>query len=215
MTGWLIFLAVVVLIAICPVGVGVRYDSDGPRIRVIAGFLKILVFPRKKKPKAPEEEKPAEPKKKSAKKAASKENAGKTEEKKEEPRKKGGSVLDFLPLLQVALDFLSDFRRKLRVDLLEAEVLLAGDDPCDLATNYGKAQLALHNLMPQLERFLYIRKRKIWIGCDFVADQTLIYVNLNLTITIGRLLSLVVRYGFRALREFLRIRNKRKGGAET
>jgi hypothetical protein len=49
MTGWLIALAILVLLAILPLGISVCYDAQGPVVRVIAGFLKIKVFPAKPK----------------------------------------------------------------------------------------------------------------------------------------------------------------------
>ena len=49
--GWLITLAVLFLLAVLPLGVSVLYDSDGPLVRVIAGPLKIRVFPLPKKQK--------------------------------------------------------------------------------------------------------------------------------------------------------------------
>jgi hypothetical protein len=66
--------------------------------------------------------------------------------------------------------------------------------------------------MPQLERFFVIKKRDVEVECDFTAAQTLIIARLQITITIGRILSMVVRYAIRALREYLKIENKRKGG---
>jgi hypothetical protein len=51
------------------------------------------------------------------------------------------------------------------------------------------------------------------VECDFVANETLIYARLDLSITLGRLIALAVRYGFRALGEFLKIMKSRKGGA--
>ena len=58
-----------------------------------------------------------------------------------------------------------------------------------------------------------IKKRDIDVGCDFVASETTIYVRLDLTITLGRILAIAVVYGFRGIVEFLKIKNKRKGGA--
>ena len=130
--GWLIALAVIVLLAVLPLGASVKYDSGGLLVRLIAGPARITLFPRKKKDK--EEKKP----KKETKKE---EPAPKTEAAPKE--KTGGKLTDFLPLVQVALDFLGEFRRKLRVDNLRLKLVLAGDDPCDLAVNYGRAWAAL------------------------------------------------------------------------
>ena len=151
--GWLIAAAVITLLAIAPLGVWVRYDLDGLLLKLIAGPVKLTLIPGKKK------EKPQEEEKKPAKTQVTKSAAPK--------EKKGGSITDFLPLVQLALDLLGDFRRKLRVRRLELLLVMAGDDPCDLAVNYGRAWAAVGNLMPQLERFLVIKKRNIEVECDF------------------------------------------------
>ena len=218
--GWIITLGILVLLAILPLGASVKYDEDGSLVRLIAGPVKITLFPRPKKPKkekkpkeANKEKKPKQTKEKSAAKqkpAEKKAAASKTEP---EKKKSGGPVTDFLPLLKVALDLLNDFRRKLRVNRLEAKIVMAGGDPCDLAINYGRAWAAVGNLMPRLERVLVIKKRDIDVECDFTASQTTICARLDLTITLGRILAIAVVYGFRAVVEFIKINNKRKGGA--
>lgn len=213
--GWLIALGVLFLLAVLPLGVHVRYDADGAVVKVVAGPIRITLIPRPKKEKKPEKEKKAP--KTSAKEE---ENLPKPPQppKREAPKpekKKGGSLADFLPLVKVGLDFLGSFRRKLRLNILEVKLILAGDDPCDLATNFGRAWAAVGNLMPRLERYFVIKKRDIEIECDFTAQETLVNARLELTITLGRLLSLAVVYGIRALKEFLNLSKKRKGGAVT
>ena len=201
--GWLIAVGILVLLTITPVGVYAAYNSEGIFLGIIAGPARITILPKKEK-KAKQKD-PKLPKEKAVKSA----NTAPAGEKKQE---KGGSITDLLPLLQIVFDFLGEFRRKLRVDRLELKLILAGGDPCNLAINYGKAWAAVGNLMPQLERFFVIKKRDVNVECDFVGSQTLIIARLELTITIGRILSMAVRYGIRALREYLKIINKRKGG---
>ena len=208
MMGWLIALAVLVLLAILPLGASVLYDEDGPRVRVVAGPLKLQVFPLKKKPKKnkPKTEKPKKDKK--PQKAA-------PEGEKPFPKPKtGGSWTDFLPLVRVALDLLNDLWRKLRVDHLKLHLTMAGDDPCDLAVNYGRMNASLATLIAQLERFLVIKKRDVHIDCDFAASETVILARLDLTITLGRILSIAAVYGVRALTTFLKIKKQREGGAD-
>ena len=200
--GWLSGLGIVVLLAVLPLGVRIRYDCDGIAVTVLAGPVRILVFPRPKKEKK-KKEKPKPEKKKTA------------PSEKEPPKKEkaGGSLTDFLPLVKLALELLNCFRRKLRVDNLRLKLVLAGDDPCDLAVNYGRAWAALGNLLPRLERVLVIRKRDLNVECDFTADSTVVTAGLDITITLGRLIALAVVYGLRGLKEFLSISKKRKGGA--
>ena len=206
--GWWIFLAVIVLLAILPLGASVLYDADGPRVRIVAGPVKIQVFPMKKKPKKdkPKKEKPKKEQKKPA-------QAGEEQKPFPKPRT-GGSWTDFLPLVQVVLDLLNDLRRKLRVNHLLLHLTLAGDDPCDLAVNYGRMNASLAALIAQLERVLVIRKRDVHVDCDFTANETVILARLDLTITLGRILSIAVRYGVRGLMTFLKIKKQREGGAD-
>ena len=199
--GWLIAAGVLVLLAILPIGVSIIYNTYGPLGRLIAGPVKITVFPSKKEKK--KKEKPQKEAKQKAPSASAKSK-----------EKKGGSFTEFLPLVDLALEFLGKFRRKLRVNRLELKLVMASDDPCDLAVNYGKAWVALGNLMPQLERLFVIKKRNLEVECDFTAEKTLIFARLDLTITIGRILSLGVVYGIRIIRQYLKIMKTRKGGAK-
>ena len=208
--GWLVTLGILVLLAVLPLGIHIRYDEDGVLGKLIAGPVKILLFPKPKKEKGEQKKKPKKEKKKPAKK---KKSATSSTTAQAPAKKKGGSVTDFLPLVDVALGLLNDLRRKLRVDCLELKVVMAGGDPCDLAVNYGKAWAALGNLQPLLERVLVIKKRDIDIECDFVAPSTLITARVDITITLGRILALVAVNGFKAVKEFLKIMKKRKGGA--
>ncbi len=214
--GWLVTLGVIVLLAVLPLGVSVKYNSGGPLVRVILGPLKITVFPLPKKEK--KEKKSESPKKTEEAPAPPPSNKPVPPPKPKEKKPKsesGGSFLDFLPLVKLALNFLGDFRRKLRLNHLELKLIMAADDPCDLAVNYGRAWAALGNLMPQLEKIFVIKKRDIEICCDFTASETLIIARLDITITLGRILSLVFVYAIRALKELLNIKKKRKGGAVT
>jgi hypothetical protein len=208
--GWLIAFAVIFLLAILPLGASVKYNADGPLVKVIAGPVRFTVFPMKKKEKKPKKEKKQKKEKEPEQMPAA---DAKADTQKEEKKEQGGSVLDFLPLVKVGLNFLGDFRRKLRLNRLELKLIMAGDDPCDLATNYGKAWAALGNLFPLLERAFVIKKRDIEVECDFTASEMLIIARLDITITLGRIIALAVVYGIRALREYLKIMKLRKGGA--
>ena len=213
--GWLITLGILLLLAVLPLGVRIRYNSEGILVKVIAGPVKITVYPLPGKKKKDKQKK--ETKKTAA--TAEKENLPKPpqppkeKKKKADKTEKGGSLLDFLPLVQAALDFLGDFRRKLRLDNLYLRLIMAANDPCDLAVNYGRAWAAVGNLLPQLEKWFVIKKRDIEVECDFETSKTLVIAHLDLTITLGRLLAAVVKFAVRALIEYLKIRKKRKGGA--
>ena len=66
--GWWITLGVLFLLAVLPVGVSVKYNTDGPLVRVILGLIRFTVFPlpkkerRKKRRKNPKRKKQTLPK---------------------------------------------------------------------------------------------------------------------------------------------------------
>ena len=203
--GWLITFLIIFLLAVLPLGASVKYNADGPFVRVIAGPIRFKVYPSEKKEKKPKEKKTKERNKQGPSKSK--------KEPKEDKKEKGGSLMDFIPLVQVALELLDDLRWKLRLNRLDLKLILAADDPADLGMNYGKAWAAVGNLVPMLERTFVIKKKDIEVECDFTASETLVIARLDITITLGRLIALVVVYGIRGLREYMKIMNNRKGGA--
>lgn len=213
--GLWITLGALTLLAILPLGVRVQYDAEGPLVKLLLGPLRRTVFPRPGKEPGPQRE---------TKKPEEKQEERKAEETlpkppqpppAEQPAKgeTGGSLRDLLPFVKLGLSFLGDFRRKLRVKELYLRLILASDDPCDLAINYGRTWTAVGNLLPALERWFVIKKRDVEVACDFTASETKVIARLEMTIPLGRLLSLGAVYAVRGLKEFFVFRNKRKGGA--
>lgn len=203
--GWMITLVILVVLAWIPLGATIRYNTDGLSLKIIAGPIRLTVLPKKNK----EEKSKKKPKDKSAPKKV---KASSTQPATPKQEEKGGPITDFLPLVNTALDLLNAFRKKLRIDRLELKLIMAADDPCDLAVNYGRAWAAVGNLFPRLERWLVIKKRDVEVECDFEASQTVVIAHVDLTITLGRLLGILIWYGVRALKQFISINNKRKGG---
>ena len=203
--GWMITLGVLTLIAIVPIGVSAFYDEEGPRAFVIIGPFRSLVFPSNK-----EKEKKKGREKKKKEKIES--NAS---EQKKKKKKKGGSIHDFLPVVDVVLDFLAAFGRKIRVNHLEMKLVLGGSNPSDLAVNYGRGWAVLGNLVPLLERAFIIKKRDLEVECDFLAENTVITARLDLTITVGRVLSLLTIRGIPIIRELINLKKLFKGGAKA
>jgi len=194
----LIVLAVLCCLAFLPLGFRAVYRQDNPGVWLLIGPLKFRVYPGRPKEKTEKQsEKPAK--------------------KKDEPEPastRGGSYRDFLPVVRAIIDFLSQFQRKIRVRHLEMKLILAGDDPCDLAVNYGRAWAAVGSLMPQLERLFVIKKRNVEVECDFTSEQTVIFARADVTITLARTLHLLSRQGIKVLKELLKLKKLRKGGAQ-
>lgn len=198
--GWGIALGLLLLLWLLPLGADLRYSGEGLDLWLKIGPVRKRLLPRK-----------------DPKKGTEKDSTAPVEKKASLPKKRpktGGSLEKILPLARIVLELLGDFRRRLWVNRLELEVLLAEDDPCDLAVHCGQAWAVLEGLMPQLDRAFRIRKKRIWVGCDFAAEETLVYARLDAAITLGHLLLLAVRYGSRFFAEYTKW-NDRKGGRVT
>lgn len=216
--GWLITGGVLFLLAVLPLGVRIRYDANGLLVRLLLGPVKYTVYPRPKKESKDEKKEPSrqqqEKQPEQPQETLPKPPQPPRQQPPGEKKEKGGNLREFLPLVKAALDFLGDFRRRLRLDNLYLRLILAASDPCDLAVNYGRTWAAVGSLLPVLEQCFVIQKRDVEVECDFTASETLVTARIDITITLGRLLALTAIYGIRALKEFLNLRNKRKGGAE-
>ena len=215
--AWLIIFGILLLMSVLPLGVRVSYDAGGVLVKIVAGPVRVTVYPlsQKKKKETKKQKNRAQTVTMQPKQSREKNLPKPPVPPVQKNKDQGGSLLDFLPLVKMALDLLGDFRRKLRINELYLRLILASSDPCDLAVNYGRAWSAVGNLMPQLERLFVLEKRDVEVQCDFTASETKVIARMELTITLGRLLSLAAVYGLRAVKEYLTIQKKRKGGAVT
>ncbi len=195
MMGLWISLGVLLLLGLLPVGAHVRYDSEGPYCALVLGPIRLQLLPGKGKDKTKKKEK----KKKEPK------------PKEEKPKQSlGGLIQDFYPFVKLGLRFLACFFRKLRVKVLTLHVSFGGaGDPAGSAINYGRAWAAIGALMPQLRRFLRIRKENVSASCDFTRGEMRVFAELKAVFLLGELLAMLLRYGFGALRLYLAM-NKRK-----
>lgn len=192
--GWLIAAGVLLLLLILPVGVRGIYNVCGLSAYLLIGPVSVRIFPASKASKQEHQKKPGG--------------------KKTQKDRTGGSLSDFKPLVRMVLTLLDEFRQKLRVSRLDFQLILAGQDPCDVSLLYARAWAIVGNILPQLERVFVIKDRHIDIGCDYVTEKSRVYAGIDLTITVGRLLYLAVRHGFPILKEYKNILNTRKGGAK-
>lgn len=182
---WIIPVTVVLVItglAFLPVGLRVIYDQNGLTAKLLIWF-----FPYKLN-LTEINENSLERRRKTRQKMAENPNY--------QPRilKPDGSLREFVPLLDLYLQLLFNKKYKLRVKLLELKLTMANDDPFDLAMNFGKAWAIINGLLPQLERIFNIKKRKLDVGCDFLAEETMIYARADLMIPLCRLIAALVDF---------------------
>lgn len=201
--GWLIALAALVLLGLMPVGVYAAYDLGGAVASLIVGPFRLRLYPKRRSST------------KRRKRSTAVTNAKDVSTAKESQNAKPGTLADFRAIVQLVCNFLSDFRRKLRIRNLELKIILAGDDPCDLSVNYGRAWTALGSLMPQLERLFVIKRRNLEVECDFTAEEPLVEARIDMTILVYRLLWIIIYHGIPGLRKYNKIIKRVKGGATS
>lgn len=226
---WWILLGILVLILILPLGASILYDAAGVRVLVLAGPIRFTVFPMKKKPPTedqPKAETASEPREEASVEAPGENNGSEKKvrtplpeaPKPPEPLKEadGGSLADFLPLVELALKFVGEFFHKtIHIDVLYVKITMAGSDPADLAIGYGNTWAALGNLWPYIERMFTIKKRDIRIQCDFEASESLVNARVDITVTLARVLGLLFGYALRILVKFLQIMSERNQKAKA
>ena len=198
MRGWIIFAAVVFvlfLLTLIRVGAEVTYSETGIRVRVRLGKIWLTLFPRKPKPSKP---------KKKKKNRAKKED----EPQNEAHKRRGGLPIGLTDLLSLAVDFAGQNLARLQIDVLTMECLIGGRrDPAAAAMAYGAIYAGDGLVVPLLENTFYrIKRRDINAWVDFEGDETLIWLQLALSIRIGQLLSIGIRMAVGFLSAFLRQR---------
>ncbi len=193
-------LGVLLLLLCLPAGVHLRYSAAGMALKLVYGPIRLRLLPSKGKKKKKKEKKPKE--KPAPKEPEPVKNAT-------EPPKKGGNLKDLMEYVPIGLDLLNAIRRRLLMRKLVLLVNLAGNDPCDLALLYGKANAGVACALPLLERCFRIRHRDVQVFCDFTADSTEVYAELEIVACPARLLAVLLRYGWKLLRTYLKQKSKK------
>ena len=145
-------LGVLLLLLCLPAGVHLRYSAAGMALKLVYGPIRLRLLPSKGKKKKKKEKKPKE--KPAPKEPEPVKNAT-------EAPKKGGNLKDLMEYVPIGLDLLNAIRRRLLMRKLVLLVNLAGNDPCDLALLYGKANAGVACALPLLERCFRIRHRDV------------------------------------------------------
>lgn len=190
MTFWQVLLAVLVvfwLISLIRIGGRVCYGQEGVSASALVGPFRIQLLPAKpkkpKKPGKPQKEKPAV-----------------AEKHKKEPKEgQPGTLSRLMKLLPVAGQACGALKRKIRIDDLELRLIWGAGDPAAAALSYGRANAALGMLWPILDNNFKVKRRSFEIGLDYGLTEPAVEARAAVTITVGQVVALGVRYGVKAL----------------
>ena len=186
--GWLIALAVllglVVFIICLPVGVRVTYDQEDMKAWYTVLSIRVAEVDLE------EDDKKLSLKKilKSARRSPQKER--------HHPKMhtSHNKIKEFWDDLLLLLDFYWGLLDVAVLKRLDVKLILTGDDPCDLAVQYGQAWAAVGTLLAGLESLVAIGKRYVDVQCDFVGTESCFTARLDFSLSFGKLLAYMLRY---------------------
>lgn len=186
----LLALAVVLfLISRIRLGGIAEYGQAVFSLKIIAGPLRIKLFPR--------------PEREGKTKKTKSEKKGKEEQPKPQGEDGSGKAKFKLPpvgdIVTIALEALGELKRKIRLDDITLHLVWASADPADTAIGFGKAQAALGMIWPLIENNFNVKKRDLGVSVDFERSKPDICARGALTMTVGQLVSFAVRFGIKFL----------------
>lgn len=177
------------------VGCVVSYQQEGLFLWLRTGVVRIRVLPWKRKKK----EKPVRGKKM---------GTDLTEEK--PVRVKGGGLEYAKRLLPIALEAAGQFQKKLKIDILDLELTIGGQDPADAAMAYGWANGALGALWYPLVEGFHIVDGRARVRLDLEAPAVSLRGRASLSLKLGQICRLAVYFGIKALRAVMAARGEQK-----
>ena len=182
----LVLVLVVAIVIVLPVGIRVRYSQAELKLWYVIGPVRLLRYPENARSKERNKN--------------SKINIRTVLNEPINANRVYNNVLgDFLAELKTTLGLFWCLRPKLRIKRLVMKLTLAGDDPAQVAMQYGGAWAAIGAIMPVLEEGFILKKRDLNVNCNFSGGVTALDAKLDITIGLGRLLLCLVRYSLDTL----------------
>ena len=205
MTFWIVLAGILFLFWLLGrirVGAAAAYSESGFLLSVSVGPKRIQILPSEK------EKKPKQPKKAQKKSVA----ADQAEQSKPSGKDTVSTALRFLPLVGEAAGRL---KRKIRIDDFNLRIIWGAADPADAAKGYGAANAAMGILWPAVEHNFKVKEYDLSVDVDFERSKPEFVGNVNVTITIGQIIALLLILGFKALKIHLGIRREKSEKTEN
>lgn len=200
MLVWILILALILLILVCPVGIDGAYGGGESFLKLKIGLFRKTLLPRERKAKKPKKEKKKKPEPDS-------------DETPKEKKKVSFTLDDILTLAEIALDTLHRFRVHLSVDRLAVHWVAAASDPYDAVLQYGRVNAALGALVTKTHTALKVRDEDVRTELDLEAAKPKIEGRLILTIQIWEVLLILLCAGFKGARWILNKKRTERAAA--
>ena len=123
---------------------------------------------------------------------------------------KGGGLEYAKRLLPIALEAAGQFQKKLKIDILDLELTIGGQDPADAAMAYGWANGALGALWYPLVEGFHVVDGRARVRLDLEAPAVSLRGRASLSLKLGQVCWLAVYFGIKALRAVMAARGEEK-----
>jgi hypothetical protein len=114
----------------------------------------------------------------------------------------------------VAIQALGGLKKRIRIDRLIVHYVAGGTDAAQVAISYGKLSAGAAGIVALLNNNFKVKRQEITMDVNFLAESPTIYLDAGLSLTVGQILYLAVRYGIASLKVFLRQRRKQNSPQE-
>lgn len=176
-----------------------RYSVEGVLVQAKAGPFHVTIYPIR--PKKPRKEK--------------KIKEEKMKEPEEEPAKPGGSLVLVKRYLPLVADAAGRLKRKVRIDKLYLDFVAAASDPGLAALTFGGSNVAIGMILPLIEHNFHVKERRIRTAVDFNTDTPTVFIHAQLSLTLGQMSTLGLRFLIRFLKITLQARAVQKAEKEA
>ena len=196
MTGLMIvgiIFLLLLLLAFVRVGGRVEFGEDGLFARLRIGAFSFQVFPLPSK-------KPPQKSKKKSKQRKGQQKANARSASAEKPQKtKGGSLLRLKHYLPLVGDAAGMLKKRIRIDTLYLELMVASSDAAETAIAFGYANMVIGLLWTILNENFDICDHQIHTRANFDASEPTVYLKADFSARIGQLFSLGCRLAWKFL----------------
>ena len=165
---------IILLILLIRLKVRVSYDENG-----FLAWFKVLFFKIKLPPDKKE----------------------KTEKQHTAEKKNGGKLSEITDIVTVALGMLGRAITSIRIDNLQADVIIATDDAFKTAMAYGSAAAGCGILLPVIENNFKIKKKEITAHADFESGEMRVSLNAQVSIAVWQVLWLGIVFAWRLIKK--------------
>ncbi len=147
-------------------------------------FFKVRLYPKPKNKKSVFKTKKKK-EKKLTNKTTNKEETQKKQKKKLIPEKTDDKIGFIINVLQSSGKALRKFTKRIKIKNIKADIDISDEDACECAIKFGKANIAVFNILSFAGTFFKIKKKHININCVYNKPESIYNFSFNVNFTVS------------------------------